>query len=195
MVDDPMTRSQRRLPWLDLETTGFTELFDRRVYEHRILEIGAVVTDEHFTVLASTSIVIQQPMVRVLELSDEAVTRMHTNNGLFDEVVKSFTTLKAAEHQLIQFYRQNGVSKKVEPLCGSGIHFDRMFIEAQMPELHDFLYYRNLDISSVKEFLKTVSPSFEPSKRQQHRALPDILESVAEAKTYRALLAPLLEQD
>ncbi|MBX9405572.1 oligoribonuclease [Pseudomonas baetica] len=190
-----MTRSQRRLPWLDLETTGFTELFDRRVYEHRILEIGAVVTDEHFTVLASTSIVIQQPMVRVLELSDEAVTRMHTNNGLFDEVVKSFTTLKAAEHQLIQFYRQNGVSKKVEPLCGSGIHFDRMFIEAQMPELHDFLYYRNLDISSVKEFLKTVSPSFEPSKRQQHRALPDILESVAEAKTYRALLAPLLEQD
>ncbi|MFK3607817.1 oligoribonuclease [Pseudomonas fluorescens] len=189
-----MTQSQRRLPWLDLETTGFTELFDRKVYDHRILEIGAVVTDENFTVLACTSIVIQQPMVRVLELSDEVVTRMHTNNGLFDEVVKSFTTLKAAEHQLIQFYRQNGVAAKVEPLCGSGIHFDRMFIEAHMPVLNEFLYYRNLDVSSVKEFLKTVSPAFEPTKRQQHRALPDILESVAEAKTYRALLAPLIEQ-
>lgn len=189
-----MTQPNRRLPWLDLETTGFTELYERKVYDHRILEIGAVVTDENFAVLASTSIVIQQPMVRVLELSDEVVTRMHTNNGLFDEVVTSFTTLKAAELQLIQFYRQNGVAEKVEPLCGSGIHFDRMFIEAQMPDLHDYLYYRNLDISSVKEFLKTVSPSFEPPKRQQHRALPDILESVAEAQTYRALLAPLLDR-
>lgn len=189
-----MTKPQRRLPWLDLETTGFTELFDYEVYDHRILEIGAVVTDENFNVLASTSIVIQHPMRRVLELSDEVVTRMHTKNGLFDEVGKSCTTLKAAENQLIQFYKQNGVAAKVEPLCGSGIHFDRMFIEAQMLDLHKFLFYRNMDVSSVKEFLKTVSPSFEPLKRQQHRALPDILESVEEAKTYRALLAPLIEQ-
>lgn len=59
MADDPMTQPQRRLPWLDLATTGFTELFDYEVYDHLILEIGAAVTDENFNVLASTSIVIQ----------------------------------------------------------------------------------------------------------------------------------------
>ncbi|QHF00399.1 oligoribonuclease (plasmid) [Pseudomonas amygdali pv. lachrymans] len=189
-----MTQPQRRLPWLDLATTGFTELFDYEVYDHLILEIGAAVTDENFNVLASTSIVIQHPKRLVLDLCDEAVTRMHTQNGLFDEVVKSSTTQKAAEHQLIQFYQQNGVATKVEPLCGSGIHFDRMFIKAHMRDLNKFLFYRNMDVSSVKEFLKTVSPSFEPLKHQQHRALPDILESVTEAETYRVLLAPLIER-
>lgn len=182
----------RKLPWLDLETTGFTELRDRKVYEHRILEIGALVTDEQFNVVAKCSFVIQQPMDVVMGLSDEVVTRMHTQNGLFDDVRQSTMSLEDAERELLRFYTQNGVPMKAAPLCGSGIHFDRMFIEAQMPALNDFLFYRNLDISAVKEFLKLVSPTFEPTKRKSHRALDDILESVEEARTYRQLLGPLL---
>ena len=187
-----MTSFPRKLPWLDLETTGFTELRDRKVYEHRILEIGALVTDEQFNVVAKCSFVIQHPMDEVMGLSDEVVTRMHTENGLFEEVSKSTMTLEVAERELLRFYAQNGVPVKTAPLCGSGIHFDRMFIEAQMPALSDFLFYRNLDISAVKEFLKLASPTFEPPKRKSNRALDDILESVEEARTYRQLLGPLL---
>ncbi|MBM5458624.1 oligoribonuclease [Pseudomonas sp. P66] len=182
----------RRLPWLDLETTGFTQLHERMVYKHRILEIGALVTDEHFNVVASFSAVIQQPIDVVMKLSDEVVVQMHTQNGLFDEVAQSTMTLEAAERELIHFYRSNGVPDMAAPLCGSGIHFDRMFVEAQMPALNDFLFYRNLDVSAVKEFLKLISPSFEPAKRKSHRALDDIHESVTEASAYRDLLGPLL---
>lgn len=187
-----MSQPARKLPWLDLETTGFTELNKRKVYDHRILELGAVVTDDHFNVLGTYSVVVQQPMDLVLSLCDDTVLRMHTDNGLLNDVAHSAISLEAAEAGLIEFYREHGVGVKGAPLCGNGIHFDRMFIEAQMPVLDAYLYYRNLDVSAVKEFLKLVSPEFEPAKRKCHRALDDILESVNEAQIYRGLLVPFL---
>ncbi|MDS9914931.1 oligoribonuclease [Pseudomonas aeruginosa] len=184
--------SERRLAWIDLETTGYTELHRQLIYKQLILEIGVLVTDDDFNVVAQHNIVVRHPVDEAIALCDENVRQMHTDNGLFGEVDKAATDLKAAEQQVIAFLIDNGVEPGKSPLCGNGIHFDRMFMEAQLPELNAYLHYRNLDISAVKEFIKTLSSDFEPPKRRSHRALDDILESVQEARTYRDLIAPAL---
>ncbi|HHQ2717257.1 TPA: oligoribonuclease [Pseudomonas aeruginosa] len=184
--------SMRRLAWIDLETTGYTELHRRLIYKQLILEIGVLVTDGDFNVVAQHNIVVRHPVDEAIALCDENVRQMHTDNGLFEEVAKATTDLKTAEQQVIAFLIDNCVEPGASPLCGNGIHFDRMFIEAQLPELNAYLHYRNLDISAVKEFIKTISSCFEPPKRRSHRALDDILESVQEARTYRDLIAPAL---
>ncbi len=184
--------SERRLAWIDLETTGYTELHRQLIYKQLILEIGVLVTDDDFNIVAQHNIAVRHPVDEAIALCDENVRQMHTDNGLFEEVAKATTDLKAAEQQIIAFLIDNGVEPGTSPLCGNGIHFDRMFIEAQMPELNAYIHYRNLDISAVKEFIKTISSGFEPPKRRSHRALDDILESVQEARTYRDLIAPAL---
>lgn len=182
----------QRLAWLDLETTGFPDLANDGVHDHRILEIAAVVTDGYFNEIARLQLVIGFPLSSTKNLCDQVVLDMHTENGLFAEVAFSRNTISSAEADVIEFLSENGITRQSSPLCGNGITFDRMFIEAQMPDLNDYLHYRQLDVSAVKMFLKTINPNLEPPKKRPHRALDDILESIEEAKHYRALLAPAL---
>jgi oligoribonuclease len=174
--------------WLDLETTGFTELDKRMVYQHRILEFGAAVTDADFNVIASMNVVVHQRFQDYSHLLAQKVLDMHIANGLFAECERSVITLDEAESQVINFYRKHGIEHKDSPMSGNGITFDRIFTEAHLPRLNNFLTYRQLDVSSVKEFLKVIMPGVEPVKKQTHRALDDILESIAEARHYRQII-------
>lgn len=183
----------KKLAWLDLETTGFTELDKKSVYKHKILEIGLIVTDSNFRPIATLNQVIHHDLEEIVPICDEVVKQMHTKNGLFNEVGRSAITLEMAEKAVIDFLIQHGIDRKASPMCGSGIQFDRMFTEAQMPALNDHLHYRNLDVSAVKEFIKTIAPGLEPKKRLAHRAIDDIRETLAEACHYRGIMKPALE--
>jgi oligoribonuclease len=57
-----------------------------------------------------------------------------------------------------------------------------------MPALDELLYYRIVDVSSVKELARRWYPKAyysAPEKAGDHRALADIRESVAELRYYR----------
>ena len=74
------------------------------------------------------------------------------------------------------------------PLCGNSIATDRGFIARDMPELDDYLHYRMIDVSSVKELARRWYPRAyfaSPDKHGGHRALADIIESVRELRYYR----------
>ena len=75
------------------------------------------------------------------------------------------------------------------PLCGNSIHQDRRFLVRYMPRLNDFLHYRIIDVSSVKELVERWYPDdFRPmQKKKSHLALDDIRESIAELAEYRKL--------
>lgn len=180
------------LCWLDYETTGFTELDKKAVYDHKILEIGMVVTDSDLRRIASLNLVIQHDVQALMSLCDDVVKEMHIKNGLFVEVGQSTLSLADAEVMVIKFLQDNGVGSNVSPLTGNGIHFDRTFMEVHMPALNTHLNYRQLDISAVKEFIKTIAPGLEPKKKRAHRAMDDIEESIQEALYYRKLIAPAL---
>lgn len=171
------------LTWIDLETTGFTELDKKGVYHHEILEIGILITDDQMNLVDSLSLVIGHTE-EVLEKCDDIVLRMHEQNGLFGDCFKSTLTLADAEQQILEFFNKNGVEKKQSPLCGSSIYLDRAFIEAKMPLLNEHLHYRNMDVSSVALFMKSVGINAKIIKKDSHRALDDIKDSLSNARRY-----------
>jgi oligoribonuclease len=182
----------RRLAWLDFETTGFDDLYNKEIYDHTILEIGLVVTDNYFKQIASLTMVVHHDQQLIMPLCDDVVKEMHTKNGLFTDVAASTLSLAEAERLAIEFLESHGVGPKSSPLTGNGISFDRNYLKAHMPALNAHFHYRNFDISAVKEFIKSIEPGLEPEKKRAHRAMDDILESIEEAKHYRKLLAPAL---
>ncbi len=74
------------------------------------------------------------------------------------------------------------------PLCGNSIGTDRRFLAAYLPDIENYLHYRSVDVSSVKELVRRWYPAvrcLRPRKVGSHRALDDIRESVSELRYYR----------
>src|SRR5690606_2591275 len=91
-----------------------------------------------------------------------------------------------AERQTLAFIRR-WVAKGMSPLAGNSIAQDRRFLRREMPKLDAYLHYRNVDVSTIKELARRWYPAgpTPPEKKQAHRALDDILESVEELRWYR----------
>ena len=143
----------------------------------------------------------QQPMARdlraiiallqitvALERMGDYVHEMHRRSGLLDEIRASELTLAEAEEQTLSCIDSHLPQDYRPPMCGNSIGTDRRFLEVQMPKLENRCHYRVVDVSSIKELawrwypeaMKQASP-----KLEAHRALGDILESIAELKFYR----------
>ncbi len=77
------------------------------------------------------------------------------------------------------------------PLAGNSIGMDRRFLAAHLPDVENFLNYRSIDVSTIKELCRRWYPEIyqqAPVKAGGHRALADISESVAELVYYRSAL-------
>jgi oligoribonuclease len=75
------------------------------------------------------------------------------------------------------------------PLAGNSIGTDRRFLAAQLPDIEEYLHYRSVDVSTVKELALRWYPEAmanAPAKAGGHRAMDDIRESVAELAYYRS---------
>ncbi|EYC28591.1 hypothetical protein Y032_0007g3303 [Ancylostoma ceylanicum] len=75
------------------------------------------------------------------------------------------------------------------PLAGNSVSMDRCFINKYMPRLGEHLHYRTVDVSTIKELTKRWFPDEfvkAPPKRNTHRALDDIRESIQELQYYRS---------
>ena len=121
----------------------------------------------------------------VLAGMDEWNQTHHKESGLIERVRASKETHESAQQQNLKFLSEF-IKPKTAPLCGNSVHVDRVFLRAHMPELDAFLHYRIIDVSSIKELIKRWYPS-EPEyyKRNTHRALDDIRESIGELRHYR----------
>jgi oligoribonuclease len=119
---------------------------------------------------------------------DPFVVDMHTRSGLLEAIKESTVTLEDAGAATLAFIREHVLEPRTVPLCGNSIGTDRRFLAAYLPEIEDFLHYRSVDVSSVKELVRRWYPSVRaarPRKAGSHRALDDIRESVAELRYYR----------
>ena len=170
------------LVWLDLEMTGLEP--DR----HVIVEIATLVTDDELEVVAEgPDLVIAQPP-EALAAMDEVVRRMHTASGLLPLIQSSTVTLEEAGKATMAFVREHVTEPRTVPLCGNSIGTDRRFLARYLPELEDYLHYRSVDVSTVKELARRWFPDAlkaRPDKDGRHRALDDIRESVEELRFYR----------
>ena len=176
-----------RLVWIDCEMTGLDLTRDA------LVEIACIVTDGELTALDGGIDVIIKPPAEALDHMPEVVREMHTASGLLAELPAG-VTLGEAQDAVLAYIRQHVPEAKKVPLCGNSIATDRSFLARDMPELDEFLHYRMVDVSSIKELARRWYPRAyfaSPPKHGGHRALADILESVRELRYYReAIFVP-----
>lgn len=161
------------LCWIDLETEGL----DPR--NHRILEVGIVVTTDKLVPLLEESYVIRQHDVGDMS---GYVYNMHTKSGLLAECAGPDAVRVAdAESALWRISHSQHPAKMT--LAGNSVHFDKEFLRQWMPGVLDQFNYRMLDVSALK-FAAAQLGIPEPKKGLAHRALADIYESIEEYRYY-----------
>ncbi len=173
-------RKDGLLVWMDLEMTGLDP--DRE----RIIEIATIITDAELRpIKEGPEFVIRQPDA-ILDAMDDWNTSHHGASGLTDRVRRSKVSESEAEELTLSFISRYATRARMAPLAGNSIHQDRRFLERYMPRLNDYLHYRNVDVSTIKELAKRWYPNVEPyAKKNAHRALEDVRESIAELRHYR----------
>ena len=153
-----------------------------------IVEIATLITDDDLNVIAEgPDLVINQPEA-VLSTMDPVVVEMHTKSGLLTAIRASTVTLEQAGTATLEFIKQHVVEPRTIPLCGNSIGTDRRFLVRYLPEIENYLHYRSVDVSTIKELVKRWYPGIEitrPTKSGAHRALDDVRESIRELKFYR----------
>lgn len=170
------------LVWMDLEMTGL----DAR--RHVIVEIATLVTDDELNVVAEgPDLVVHQPE-EALALMDQVVVDMHTSSGLLEQIRSSTLTLEEAGAATLAFIKEHVPEPRTVPLCGNSIGMDRRFLDAYLPEIEEYLHYRSIDVSTIKELARRWYPdalSAAPRKATAHRAMDDIRESLSELAYWR----------
>lgn len=185
------------LVWTDLETTGLDPHHDI------VLEVAIVITDDKLNVHGEfSSIVLNHvPLDRGVDMfavsAGAKVWEGHKKNGLLDELWKAWMKIKdvdgsafcmrRVEAEIAMFFDAHGVQGDNKPLlAGSTISFDRNFMQVQMPSTLKRLHYRNVDVSTISELAKVWRPDLStPEKKEMHRALSDIHESIGLLRFYR----------
>jgi oligoribonuclease len=170
------------LAWMDLEMTGLDAT------RHVIVEIATLITDDNLELVAEgPDLVIHQPP-EALATMDDFVRSMHTSSGLLPQITASTISLEEAGAETLAFLEEHIPEPQTVPLCGNSIGTDRRFLAAYLPQIEDYLHYRSVDVSTVKELARRWAPKVldvRPNKVLGHRALDDIRESLEELKHYR----------
>lgn len=169
-----------RIAWIDLETTGL----DERTCS--VLEVGVIVTDWALNVVAERSwLVAHEGPVSAF------IAEMHgpQGSGLLDLCAGAWTAHEA-DVLAASFVAKHAGERPI--LGGRNAHFDRRFLRARLPRLHDALSHRSLDLTTL---WLAVDHWVAPVEKgpQHHRALPDLHRDLDEMRRYRALLGRLRE--
>jgi oligoribonuclease len=168
---------------MDLEMTGLD------AGRHVIVEIATLVTDDDLQVVAEGPDLVVHATDEQLAQMDDFVRDMHTSSGLLDEIRASELTLADAGRITDEFIRAHVPKSRTVPLAGNSIGTDRRFLAAHLPEIEEYLHYRSVDVSTIKELAGRWYPGAlagAPRKAGGHRAMDDIKESLAELAYYRA---------
>ena len=177
-----MANEQPNLIWIDCEMTGLD------LEKDVLVEIAVLVTDSELNVIGEGIDLVIAATPEQLAGMNEFVTQMHTNSGLITEI-PSGISVSAAEDAIIKYLESASTVAGKSPLAGNSVSVDRSFIARDMPRLNDYLHYRTIDVSSVKELARRWNAKVyfnSPAKTGNHRALGDIQDSIAELAHYRS---------
>jgi len=180
-----------RLVWVDLEMTGLD------VESDVIVEIACIVTDASLIPLDDGIQLVVHADADTLARMNDYVREMHTKSGLVALIEQSDVSVPAAQQAALEYVKKHVTKPSSAPLCGNSIGTDRGFLARYMTELDEYLHYRSIDVSSLKELCRRWNhPLYRkrPGKAEHHRALDDIRESIEELRFYRDNLLRLPEQ-
>lgn len=170
----------KHILWVDLEMTGLDPEKDR------IMEVGAIVTDWNFKVIAT---------YEAVKKVDTRLAKRRMNTKFWDEnadvreallnqnVSAIAKSSRVVENELLKFIDEHCGADAPALLAGNSIHQDRRFITNEWKRLDARLHYRMLDVSAWKVvFEGKFKKKF--AKPEAHRALDDIKGSIEELEYY-----------
>lgn len=190
--------------WVDLETTGLQDVIETGA----ILEIAVVVTDDNLNTLGTFNKVARyvlpqylrdvaihrHPQMVYASPSDgtepsELVFNMHRANNLWNECDASEYDIDTIDQMCQAWLRMHIQSSPADLLMGGANvgSFDRRWMERWMPRTLAEFHYRSLDISTIKNAVRLWAGNIgnPPEGSGQHRAMPDILDSIEVMRFYR----------
>lgn len=170
--------------WMDMEMSGLDPETER------ILEVAVLVTDGELNIVAEGPNLVLHQSDEVLGAMDSWNTTHHAQSGLTKRVRESTIDERQASEALMSFLAAH-TEKRKAPLAGNSIHQDRRFVARYMPDVEQWLHYRNVDVSTIKELAQRWYPkqyAARPNKKGSHRAMDDIKESIEELVYYRKAL-------
>jgi oligoribonuclease len=155
-----------------------------------IMSLACFVTDHKLTLLD------ERGYEATIHHSKEQLDRMgewciqhHGDSGLTQACIDSSTTAAEAAEGLLRYIQQHVPRARTGLLAGNSVHADKAFLVKQPFNIvTDYLHYRILDVSSIKEAARRWAPQKldkAPKKAMLHEARADILESIEEARFYR----------
>src|SRR6476659_8115170 len=181
----PRPEMSDRLVWIDLEMTGLDTA------RHTIVEIAVLVTDSELELVDKGIDIIVHASPEELAKMDDFVRNMHTKSGLLPAIEASTVSLADAGKQVLAYLESQLPGPGTAPLGGNSIGVHRRFLDRYLPEVDQYLHYRSVDVSSLKELCRRWYPSVykkRPDKKETHRALDDIRESIEELQFYRSTM-------
>lgn len=195
-------RSNDPVVWIDCEVSiNVVGMFTTRAQpmqmtglnpdKETIMSISCFVTDARLKLLDDKgwdSIIHHDKST--LDRMDEWCTQTHGASGLTAACMESTTTPEQAAERLLEYIKKYSPEPRRGLLAGNSVHCDRAFLsKPPYNKVTDYLSYRILDVSSIKEAVRRWSPDEVllnvPCKKLLHQAREDILESIEEAKYYR----------
>ncbi|MCI1676197.1 MAG: oligoribonuclease [Ancrocorticia sp.] len=157
-----------------------------------LVEVSVVITDSELTPMDEGIDILIKPSQAAVDHMGDFVRAMHTNSGLITEWENGLS-LEEATARILAYIKKHVPEAGKAPLGGNSVGTDKMFLEKYMPSVVEYLHYRIIDVSSIKELAKRWYPRAyfaSPEKKGNHRALGDIYDSIDELRYYRAALLP-----
>ncbi len=191
MAENDFLNDKRFIVWLDLEMTGLTiNTTAAGKRDDEIVEIGVIVTDGNLVPQDKGLQLVIKPTDAALANMGDFVRSMHEKSGLLP-LIKDGVSVSEAEKQVLAYIKKHVPHRHSAQMGGNSIHMDRRFLAKYMPAVEDWVHYRNVDTSTIKEVLYRWFPyvvKSAPEKLGNHRALADAIESIREMAFYRELL-------
>lgn len=172
--------------WIDTETTGLSPTMDD------MLELGMIITRDDLTFVEGKSMLIQPGNFSFSKMNP-LVRDMHIKSGLIADLTPGSTKkvypLDRVERSFIAWLEANMMLGR--PMAGSSVQFDRQMLERHMPHLASKFHYRNMDVSSLREFSRAwwENHDFWQEKllgaENTHRVIPDLHDTIELARFYK----------
>ena len=181
--------------WVDTETAGLIYDDFGKELPGELMEVSAILTDDTLNPIFTKDWTCKWKNTMSNSITDE-IYDLHSKNGLVNSSKQSNITPKIVDIELHQLITMNTYGNAKIILAGNSVAFDKEVIRRNLPRVFNLLYYRILDVSSIKELLLMVDPSIvyraQGKKEYNHRALPDIKESIEEFRDYWIIFADVI---
>ncbi|KAJ7209716.1 ribonuclease H-like domain-containing protein [Mycena pura] len=181
MNSRPLAYGDGPMVWIDCEMTGLDPSKDK------ILEIAVLITNGNLDLVDEGIEYIIRTDKASLDAMDEWCTNQHGQSGLTQACLDSPHSHDEVSQAVLAYIKKWVPRRHVGILAGNSVHADRLFLAKYMPEVVEWLHYRIIDVSSIKELSRRWYPEMGIPKltKSNHRALEDIRGSISELQWYR----------